>query len=95
MKIKAKLPNSVKFVKWFTNKKDLPKENDIWVVLCKNKKTKEEWFTFAEFIPIRIPKCKIDFDKWMILGSIFNESFARGSKDNWFDVIAWSKLENN
>jgi hypothetical protein len=88
-----KLPDKLFIKKWYRNKKDLPKESScIYAVLCRKKDTKEEWFSVAEFVRMRLPNCKVDFDEWRILGPLASSSYARGSTDNWFDVVAWGKI---
>ncbi len=92
--MKTKTPKNLPsklLLDWKTDKNDLPTDLGIYAVCCRNKKTKEEWFSFAEFVPMRLPNCKVDFDEWRVCGTIYGTSFARGSTDNWFDVIAWSK----
>lgn len=86
----TKFPKTLKLT-WETRKKNLPKEFGIYAVLCKDEET--EWFTFAEFIPERLPNCKVDFDRWRTLGTRLRESYARGSADNGFNVVAWGKVE--
>lgn len=92
--MKTKLPVGLTFTQWFTKKKDLPTACGIWCVVCKKNDTKEEWFSFAEFIPLQLPGCKVDFDKWKVLG-VFGDTFARASTDNQFEVIAWSQVKKH
>lgn len=86
----SKLPVAIGF-EWVTGEKNLPKEFGIYAVCVVKKDTKLVRLTFAEFVPCRLPNCKIDYDEWRVLGAIHNESFARGSEDNWFDVVAWAR----
>jgi len=86
----TKLPKILKLA-WETRKKNLPTEFGIYAVLCKDKE--KEWFTFAEFIPQRLPNCKVDFDRWRTLGTGLSDSYARGSADNRFNVVAWGKAD--
>ena len=90
--METKLPTGLTFTQWFTEEKDLPKEYGIWCVVCKMNDTKEEWFSFAGFVPCQLPNCKIDFDEWKVLG-VFGHCFARASTDNRFEVIAWSQVK--
>ena len=91
--MKTKHPSRLN-LNWKSKKKYLPTELGLYAVCCRDKKTKETWYSFAEYVPEKMPNCKIDFDEWRVLGVISGSSFARGSKDNWFDVIAWSKMHS-
>lgn len=88
-----KMPTLPKFLElsWETDLKNLPKEHGIYAVLCFNKEEKEYWFTFGEFIKDNFSK--LDYSEWRILGPIHGTSFALGSDDNWFDVVAWTKTK--
>ena len=86
------LPDGITFT-WQKGLKNLPTEDGVYCVLCRSVKRKEEWFSFAEYIPERLPNCKIDFDEWRVLGCTPSSCFARHSADNAFTVIAWAKMK--
>jgi len=87
------LPTGVKF-SWQFGEENLPKDShSTYCVLCKDSKTGEEFFTFAEFILERLPGCKVDFDRWRVLGVYPGDCFARESAENLFKVIAWATMK--
>lgn len=89
---KNNLPTELKLERWFTKEKDLPScpTNDIFLVKAIDVKTKETIYSFAMFLYDSV-RNRIDFDEWRFICGA--SCFARKSKDNIYNVVAWAKVK--